>query len=93
MGAMMIKGVARLPLSLSDLGLLLVKDFCITGIWFTSLLGNTVRWGDRLLRITPDGRLEELRPGPKVQSDTTPAPQSVHPIASSAVSDASPGSR
>src|SRR5208337_3782627 len=42
MGAMMIRSVAKLPLSLSDLGLLLAKDLAITGIWFASLMGRTV---------------------------------------------------
>jgi ceramide glucosyltransferase len=90
MGAMMIGGVAKLPLFISDLGLLLVKDFCITGIWFTSLLGKTVRWGDRQFKITSEGRLEEINPEPGVQSD--PAPQPVHPMAPAPVSDASPSS-
>ena len=75
MGTMMIRNVAKLPLSISDLGLLLVKDFCITGIWFTSLFGKTVRWGDRQLRITPDGRLEEINFEPGLHSDADPAPQ------------------
>jgi len=92
MGTMMIRNVAKLPLSISDLGLLLVKDFCITGIWFTSLFGKTVRWGDRQLRITPDGRLEEIEPGPRVRSDPAPSPQPVHGMAPSPVSDATPSS-
>jgi ceramide glucosyltransferase len=91
MGTMMILGVARLRPSLSDLALLLVKDFCITGIWFASLLGNTVRWGERRFKIMSDGRLEELGPQPTARSCESPEPQAAPSIAPSSMSDATPG--
>ncbi len=93
MGAMMIRGVAKLPLSLSDLGLLLVKDFAITGIWFASLLGNTVRWGDRQFKITSEGRLQEIASESKARPDPAPEPEPVPHMVSSQVSDATPSSR
>ncbi len=93
MGATMISRVAKLPLSISDLGLLLVKDFCITGIWFASLMGTTVRWGDRQFNVTSDGRLEEVNPEPGDPSDSTAAPQPVSTMAPSRMSDAAPGSQ
>ncbi|HEY2107214.1 MAG TPA: glycosyltransferase [Candidatus Binataceae bacterium] len=94
MGAMMISGVGKLPLSISDLGLLLFKDFCITGIWFASLVGKSVRWGDRHFKIAPGGRLEEIKSQPEVHSRNTAAPpQSVPTMAPSPMSDATPGSR
>jgi ceramide glucosyltransferase len=92
MGAAMIKGLARLPLALSDLGLLIVKDFCITGIWFASLLGNTVRWGERQFKITADGRIEDLQPQ-SIQPSEAPQPQSVTAMAPTEISDASPSSQ
>ncbi len=93
MGAAMIKGLARLPLSLSDLGLLIVKDFCITGIWFASLLGNTVRWGQRQYRITADGRLEEIRSQAIQPAQEASQRQALSAMASPEISDASPGTR
>jgi len=93
MGAAMIRGVARLPLSLSDLGLLLVKDFSITAIWFASLLGKTVRWGDRQFKIAAEGRLEEVNPDSDLRPDNDPSPEPVRSIASSPISDATPDSR
>lgn len=92
MGAMMISGVGKLPLSIPDLGLLLFKDFCITGIWFSSLVGKTVRWGDRQFKITPGGGLEEIKSQPQFHSGSNPAPQPVPPMAPSPISDASSGS-
>jgi ceramide glucosyltransferase len=96
MGAMMISGVGKLPLSIPDLGLLLFKDFCITGIWFSSLVGKTVRWGDRKFKITPGGGLaliKELKPQPESHSRSNPAPQPMPPMAASPISDATPGSQ
>jgi ceramide glucosyltransferase len=95
MGATMIKRVARLPLSLSDLMLLIVKDFCITGIWVASLLGNSVRWGERELRITPDGKIQEIQTAGTAVQPRKPAqpPQPVSAIAPSPISDASPSSQ
>ncbi|MGO9057140.1 MAG: glycosyltransferase [Candidatus Binataceae bacterium] len=89
MGAWMIRGVAKLPLRLSDLGLLLVKDFTITGIWFASLLGKTVRWGDRRFRIRSDGTLQEIVPGPAACAAAEEHPRSAPQIAPSGVADAS----
>jgi ceramide glucosyltransferase len=87
MGVLMINRVARVPLSISDLGLLLVKDFAITGIWFASLLGKTVRWGDRQFRIMAGGRLEEISTLDSPSERTAPA-QPVRSMASSPMSDA-----
>jgi ceramide glucosyltransferase len=60
MGAFMVRAVARLPLSLPALFFLPVKDLINTGIWFISLMGRTVTWGDRRFRILSTGRLEEI---------------------------------
>jgi ceramide glucosyltransferase len=93
MGVMMIRSVAKLPTSLTDLGLLLVKDLAITGIWFTSLLGKTVRWGDRRFRIVAGGKLEEIMPASKPRPPDDPIPQPVaRPMTPSPVSDATHGS-
>jgi ceramide glucosyltransferase len=89
MGSLMITRVAMLPLSLGDLGLLLVKDFAITGIWFASLMGKTVRWGDRLFKIRAEGRLEEIKPERRAAAESSPSPQAVHPMAPAPISDAS----
>jgi len=76
MGALMITRVAKLPLSIADFGLLLVKDFSITGIWFASLLGKTVRWGDRVFKILPEGNLEEIT---KREVSIKPEPAAAQP--------------
>jgi ceramide glucosyltransferase len=88
MGVLMIRGVAKLPLSLSDLGLLLVKDFCITGIWFASLLGRTVRWGDRHFKIGAGGSLEEIKKETELRIPDNPPPQPATQMAPSKVADA-----
>ncbi len=92
MGSIMIRRVARLPVSLADLGLLLVKDFCITGIWFTSLLGRNVRWGEREFKVTPDGRLHELKPAANAPPQSITPPQPASPMPPSAMQDATHGS-
>ena len=89
MGAWMIRGVAKLPLRLSDLGLLLVKDFTITGIWFASLLGKTVRWGDRRFRIRRDGTLQEIVPASTARAAAEEHPRPAPQIAPPGVADAS----
>jgi ceramide glucosyltransferase len=91
MGTMMITHVAKLPLSIADLGLLLVKDFAITGIWFASLLGRTVRWGDRQFKIMAEGRLQEIRPKSGSIPQAKPAPRPAPQMASSPMSDAGAG--
>jgi hypothetical protein len=94
MAAMMIRSVAKLPLSLSDLGLLLAKDLAITGIWFASLMGKTVRWGDRRFRIMEGGKLEEIRSASSPRPPDQPIQHSAaHPISPSPVPDATHGSR
>lgn len=93
MGAMMITSVGKLRLSITDLGLLLFKDFCITGIWFSSLIGRKVRWGDRQFKITPGGGLMELKPQPEIHPRSRPVPEPVPSMAPSQMSDATPGSR
>lgn len=85
MGAWMIRGVAKLPMSLSDLGLLLFKDYAISGIWLASLLGKSVRWGDRRFKIRADGSLEEIKPA----SDPPPVDKPATQMASSGVAEAS----
>ena len=92
MGSMMIRSVGKLPLSISDLGLLLVKDFCITGIWFASLFGKTVRWGDRLFKIAPGGSLEEIQPQPAFASRNDITSKPVPPMTPSTMPDATSGS-
>jgi ceramide glucosyltransferase len=91
MGALMIRGVAKLPLRLSDLGLLLLKDFCITGIWFASLAGRTVRWGDRHFKIGAGGSLEEIKGGSELRSPDEPLSQTAAQIAPSKVAGPGPG--
>lgn len=94
MGAMMIRSVAKLPLGLSDLGLLLAKDLAITGIWFASLMGKTVRWGDRRFRITDGGKLEEIKSASSPRSPDQPIQHSAaHQMSPSPVPDATHGSR
>jgi ceramide glucosyltransferase len=61
MAAFMVKVVARLPLRLRDLLFLPAKDLMVTAVWFASLLGRTVRWGDRRYRVLPTGHLEEIQ--------------------------------
>lgn len=93
MGAMMIRSVAKLPLSISDLVLLLAKDLAITGIWFASLMGKTVRWGDRRFRIVAGGKLEEINAASKPRPPDAPLSQPApRPMAPSAVPDATQGS-
>jgi ceramide glucosyltransferase len=91
MGVTMIGWVAKLPWSISDLGLLLLKDFSITAIWFASLLGNTVRWGERRFKILPDGKLAQVRPSSR--SEAKPQTQPVRQMASSPISGPSPDQR
>lgn len=93
MGASMIRNVARLPLSWSDLMLLIAKDFCITAVWFTSLFGNTVRWGERELRITSDGKIQDAARRDEPHSGEHPQPQPLPSMAPPQMSDPSPSSR
>jgi hypothetical protein len=37
-----------------------VKDLVMTGIYFASLLGNTVRWGGRRFKLLAGGAMREL---------------------------------
>ncbi|HLH76090.1 MAG TPA: glycosyltransferase [Candidatus Binataceae bacterium] len=57
----MVKTVAQLPLRLRDLIFLPLKDLAGTAIFFASLLGRTVRWGDRRFRVLATGHLKEIQ--------------------------------
>lgn len=43
-----------------DLWLVPLKDLCMTGIWFASLLSNRVLWAGRRLEIMRDGTMREV---------------------------------
>lgn len=60
MGAVVMARVLGLPGLCADLWLLPVKDLVMTGIWFASLLGNTVRWGGRRFRLLGGGAMREV---------------------------------
>lgn len=60
MAAIMIDKVLDLPASFRDLWLVPVKDLVMTGIYFASLLGNTVRWGGRRFKLLAGGAMREL---------------------------------
>jgi len=60
MGAFVLGAVARLPIHLTELAFLPVKDLINVAIWFASLMGRTITWGDRRFRILSTGHLEEI---------------------------------
>jgi ceramide glucosyltransferase len=41
--------------------LLPLKDLLSFGLWALSFLGNRVSWGGRTYKVTPEGKLVELR--------------------------------
>ena len=60
MSALMLRKVLRVPELTRDLWLVPLKDLCMTGIWFASLLSNKVEWAGRRLEILGDGTLREV---------------------------------
>jgi ceramide glucosyltransferase len=60
MSALMLRSVLRVPELVRDLWLVPLKDLCMTGIWFASLLSNKVEWAGRRLEILADGKMREV---------------------------------
>jgi ceramide glucosyltransferase len=61
MAAVIIGRVLRIPETLSDLWLVLVKDLVMTSIWFASLISNKVAWGGRRFQIMAGGTMREVK--------------------------------
>lgn len=61
MTAITLRQVLRLPVHLADLLLTPLKDILMQAVWFRSLVGNTVEWRGRKLRLLPTGEMEEVR--------------------------------
>ncbi|MGH9377888.1 MAG: glycosyltransferase [Terriglobia bacterium] len=60
MTALTLRQVLRLPVRFLDLLLTPLKDFLMQVIWIRSLVGNTVEWSGRKLRLLPTGEMEEV---------------------------------
>jgi ceramide glucosyltransferase len=60
MSAIMIGKVLRRPQPLSDVLLIPFKDLVMTGIYFASLTGRTVKWGGRRFLLLAGGVMREL---------------------------------
>ncbi len=60
MAAVMIGKVLKKPQALSDVLLIPFKDLVMTGIYFASLTGKTVKWGGRRFELMPGGVMREL---------------------------------
>ena len=60
MAALVLRNVLRVPELSRDILLVPLKDLCMTGIWFASLLSNKVQWAGRRLEILGDGTLREV---------------------------------
>jgi ceramide glucosyltransferase len=60
MAAVMIGKVLKMPQPLSDVLLIPFKDLVMTGIYFTGLMGKTVKWGGRRFRLMSGGIMREL---------------------------------
>jgi ceramide glucosyltransferase len=60
MAVLMIVKVLQVPELKCDLWLVPLKDLVMTGIWFASLCGNTVRWSGRRLKVFADGTMREV---------------------------------
>ncbi len=60
MATVMIGKVLKRPQSLADVLLIPFKDLVMTGIYFASLTGKTVKWGGRRFRLLPGGVMREL---------------------------------
>jgi ceramide glucosyltransferase len=61
MAVITLRQVLRLPVRLADLLLTPLKDILMQAVWFRSLVGNTVEWRGRKLRLLPTGEMEEVR--------------------------------
>ena len=60
MTALTLGPVLRLPLRLADLVMTPVKDLIMQVVWIVSLVGDTVEWRGRKLRLLPTGEMEEV---------------------------------
>jgi ceramide glucosyltransferase len=60
MAAWMLRGLLRLPLRVADLALTPVKDLIMQAVWLASLVGDTVEWRGRKLRLLSTGEMEEV---------------------------------
>ena len=60
MATVMIGKVLRCPQSLLDVLLIPFKDLVMTGIYFASLTGKTVKWGGRRFQLMSGGVMREL---------------------------------
>lgn len=60
MATLMLRSVLRVPELVRDVWLVPLKDLCMTGIWFVSLLSNKVEWAGRRLEILADGTMREV---------------------------------
>jgi ceramide glucosyltransferase len=60
MTAWTFKAVLQLPLRLADLALTPVKDLVMQAVWIASLVGDTVEWRGRKLRLLRTGEMEEV---------------------------------
>jgi ceramide glucosyltransferase len=60
MGAIMIGKVLKRPQPLLDVLLIPLKDLVMTGIYFASLTGRTVKWGGRRFLLMAGGVMREL---------------------------------
>lgn len=60
MATLILRSVLRVPGWGRDLWLVPLKDLCMSGIWFASLLSNKVQWAGRRLEILGDGTLREV---------------------------------
>lgn len=61
MAAWTLRKVLDLPLRIADLVLTPLKDLIMQSVWLTSLVGDTVEWRGRKLRLSPTGEMEEIR--------------------------------
>jgi len=52
--------ILRLPVRISELLLVPIKDLLMQIIWLASLQGDTVEWRGRKLRLLPTGEMEEV---------------------------------
>jgi ceramide glucosyltransferase len=59
MSAFMVRKVLKLPELTRYSWLVPLKDLVMTGIWFSGLFGNEVRWSGRRLRIRRNGTMRE----------------------------------
>lgn len=54
-------GVLRSPLAVKYAALIPFRDLWGTAVWAAGAFGDTVRWRDRAMRLSPDGRIVESR--------------------------------